>query len=478
MELGKMEKLKSFSISNITKKINLPRGSFRNIPDDFLSDNLITKKLILERKNKLQNCHSRVYRYVTEDYNENGGELFQKRNHILYGNFCNMYLLCPICARRRADIIKAKYLDRIKEVSKKHKYRYFVTFTMENEKEFNIAFKKMTSYLKSFRLMGQKRGLGYSGGESAKIKAAIGCGEVKTSKNTGQWHVHYHFLIFCDEKLNYQIYDPEKKKEINNEYQKKYHCEPDKAALKPAVLFNIRHNGSDVPLSKFTMEWYKATNGNAFNVSIIPVPVNADINNISKEVIKYASKVNELSEKHLLELLIWKDKKKFLTTWGGLRKSGDDNEVEKEESLFRVNLFQTYIYDYENRKFTLGSHKDNKILLKLIKKKEQLKEYTAAINKTRAHKDALLNGIREKLYYHVKNHTVKSLQDMKKYKKNVIKNVDSIRKAYKYYIEKLFRYIVDINELRNKRYIPKNLNELDKKYYKIFNNLQLHKETI
>jgi len=472
MELAKMEQLKHYSENELYKKL---KSSFNGLSESFLTENLQTKKSIKEKIDRIINCSTRQIIHkskITGIVDTTDGTIRENKNipektNLYFGNSCNQYLLCPVCARKHADILKAKYHDKIKSESQKYKYAYMITFTLENQLSFNDGYDLLQESIRNFRRQGQKRNNGKSRGESGKILSGIGCGEVKEGEKSKKWHIHNHFIVFTNEKLDYSVYDPEKKQSIILQYKRELNRYPTKDELRPAVKNFVTVNDKIRPVSKLSYEWYKATGGRGINIDCRPLETKTkNVSDAVNEVIKYASKINELPEYKLLEILVNKDKKRFFTTWGTMRKKTEESEgetVKDTEELLTVDYMDSIVYNYSSGKYTRDglTERDNEIVLELYAKREKLKEYRAKINKARVLNNRLMDDLKRLVILH-------GLSDEKNNLK-VIFEVDSLRKAYKTYLEYIFRHTVNIPKLRNRRLDKKLLNKKEQFYYNIFN---------
>jgi len=470
VELVKMQKLKNFTEKNLYGKLYT---AINSLPEDFISDNLLTKEILKEKISRLIQCSTRQTTHKSDYKIKN--EVVKSDINLYFGNTCDQYLICPICARKHTDVIKAKYYNKIVDLSKRYKYKYMVTFTIDAQKSFTEGFKIISESLRRFRRMGQRRGAGaYSGGEASKIGAAIGCGEAKRGVGSGLWHIHYHFIVMTNKKLRYRIYDKNKKDAIIKHWQEQYGRYPPQKELLPAVIQFMRlPNGNRIPISKLSKEWYLATEGKGINIKVIPINSKRSIEYDIHEIIKYASKVNDLTPEMLLELIVYKEKKHFLTTWGDLReKSGDilkpQNTVRDIEAALKVDYLEAIVYNKESgvyEKTNNVSEREHTIIEQLLRKKRQLNSYRIAANKARGHYKAIQREIKNEIF-------IKGLKN-REYRLQIINEVNNLRMAYRVFIEKLFKYIIDIDQLRNKKLLPKRLSDKGKFYYNYFENLRI-----
>lgn len=486
----KIKELKGYSEINLYHQLS---SACESLPDDFITDNLWTKSLLKEKVNRIINCSTRNILHKSENkvltIDKTTGEIKGERRekdsvNLYFGNSCDTSLICPVCARKRSDIIKAKYTDTIKEHTELYNYAYTITFTIDNKKTFNEAYDLLQSSLRNFRLKGQKRKNGRSLGESGKIKSSIGMIEVKTGKNSGLWHVHAHVLVFTDEKLDYKIYDQDKKAEIINDYIRSYGRKPEKEELKGAWLKTINFQGEDVPVSKLSYEWYLSSGKTSTNIKVIPQKVEetengpelvyyrkVDNNRVKTytrhEVIKYSAKINELETDKLIELIINKEKKRFLFVWGAMRSKLNNDEINElgvNEERIKIDYLDVLIYnsvkgDYDDSDL---NSRDQSIVNELVEKKERLSLYRGLSNQVRSVHNKIKEEFRNKLIIHGMSNSKVNL--------DVIKSVDSLRKALRVYNECLFRVVVNIKKLRNRKLDQKYLTKLQKYYYNMIDD--------
>lgn len=466
-----LNRLKDFSSKNLYSTLN---KILNTIEDDFLSKSLITRKLLKKRINSI--CYCKSKEYSTINYLcDNEGEITTEKKEILYSDDCGIFLVCPLCARKRTDIIKAKYGERCRELSAKYPYVYMITYTIEDTENFNDGWELITKSLRRFRRIGQKRKAGgrvVYYGESGKIKAALSCGEVKEGSGSGRWHVHFHQIAFCSEPLDYSIYDQKKKQEIITYYNEVLNCEALKIDLVPAVKsWLIKKNKTKIPISKVSLEWYFSTGKTSTNIDVRPVDSSKILETIP-EIIKYSSKVNELPPDKLLEILLYKDHKRFLSTWGEMRDNNEPETIEEEEpvevSEENINLdvaIQAVIYDIKKGEYRQGDIEEMAEAEELYKKRDQLIEFKKAVNTARHYKNKLLDNIK-------KSDMVFLQPDDIEKRKQIIKDVDSIDSAYRAYIKELFKRKVSLDLLKLKKKRLKILNQREKFYYECFCNLE------
>lgn len=461
-----LSRLKDFSSKNLYTRLN---KILKTVPDEFLSETMITKKILKRKINSICYCRNKEYKYH-DYYIDNEGEIIKENQNMLYTDECGTFLVCPICAKKRTQVILSKYGNKIEHLAEKYDHVYMITYTIRDTDSFNAGWTLLTDSMRRFRRMGQKRSNGHSCGESSKIKAAISCGEVKEGSGSGRWHLHFHQLAFCDDKLDYQIYDSEKKKEIVRYYNEELHCEPLKEELSEAAIKMVEwSNGDLVPVSKLSGEWLEATGGTSINIDVRPIK--KDIKKSMREIIKYASKIDSLSSEKLLELIIYKDKKRFLSTWGELRTINDelDPDIEEdtedtEENLMLDHFMYITAYDLQRGNYNDGNIDDQKAANSLYSKKEELKDFRKTVNVIRHYKNKLIDSL--------KNTDMVLLNVGIEQQKRLVVQVNSIDSAYRHYIKNLYKEKVLLNLIKTRK---KNnvLNKQAKFYYDILCRLRV-----
>lgn len=226
-------------------------------------------------------------------------------------NFCKNPTICPICSRRVASRRRSQWFAPIREAAEMFPFAYLVTFTVRSGTDLGERYDTLKGAIRRFRRMGQRRKNGeYSPGEWRKVRAAVVSDEVVRGQNTGLWHAHAHAVLFCDEALDYRIYENEESRKAKT------------------PRFTIEYQGKQVPASKLSSDWFEATAGEGFNVHVCPiehVPANkrtgprawspariAELEKLSYadsvavqccEVLKYATKVSSLKGRDVLSVL-------------------------------------------------------------------------------------------------------------------------------------------------------------------------------
>lgn len=223
---------------------------------------------------------------------------------------CGQIAVCPVCAGRSSAMRQKKLnpaLEKLAElVGKPGKIKkrsiwpidefeavnglkcYMVTATMRPRETLKAGLDDLRDAWRKFQRMGQTRGKKKSYGEWSKVYGAIAKTEIKRGSGSGLWHAHIHALVFCNEPLDYRTFSG------------------------PQLFFSDvsgadKETGEvkDILLSKISLEWLMATDGDSYNIQCddlekyyrknhkpkgIAFPESIKIQ--AKEVLKYATKWN------------------------------------------------------------------------------------------------------------------------------------------------------------------------------------------
>jgi hypothetical protein len=272
-------------------------------PDDYISPSGSTKKDFIRLIDRVSRCsdhgtiqHSTIASKIT-------GEITDTFK-MAESNRCNVYTMCPICASaKRARITEElrPYLETAKEIAGIN--FYMATITIENSIDAGQAYNHLRRSWTNFVKMGQRRdGATRSAGEAGKIIGSLLSIETVEGSEPGSYHVHGHALIVADEKIDYQVYDQDKRRELEKIYGNHI---PDNELIKIAKDYEII-NGSMVPLSKLTREWFISSG--ACNFYCKPIKEGFYKNKMYtiedhlREIIKYECKPWELAPEKLLML--------------------------------------------------------------------------------------------------------------------------------------------------------------------------------
>lgn len=437
MNHEKLINLKSFS----QERLFHPLVSIKNnLPDNYLSENnLLTKDVVIDRIDKILNCSSS--KASSTDLNKETGEI---TTTILYDNSCGQYVLCPICSRTRAEIIRSKYGDALNELVENHdkKHIYFMTFTIENQDGFSDMYDKFNDAIRAFMRMGQKRNGKTDYGEAGKILSAIMGIEVKQGKGSNEWHVHGHMLAFTDRQFNFVVYDQEKKAVLNGLYPKRI----PKEKLNKIALHRIEFQGKTVNATKLSYEWFKATNGTSMNIEVSLLRKDIPFKKQLNEIIKYPTKLNHVPKEKLLELITEKDRKRFLRVYGSLRGISKPKTIEEEENEIVSYSLNTRKYVYAECKFIEDDHDLNKLAEELNGKRKELKDFLSQCSKARVFRNSLLKSVKQEVF-------IKGLGTIE-FKESIIKEVNSIYQACKIFCGMIYEKLVRFNHIKNYDNVP------------------------
>lgn len=333
------------------------------LPAGYVSETGLTLSDITEKIEKLSECASII---ELRDSFVQQGDSFEQVMKVAAANFCKQPVVCPVCADRMQARRRARFNDPIRKqaeaVENGQRYAYMITYTVKDGDSLSERMEHLKVGKKNFRKMGQRRGRDRrSRGEAAKIKAAISTVEIKRGKNSNGWHVHSHDLVFTDSPIDYQVYDQDKKRKLDQKYGRKIPAEK----LRSAALQTVYFQGEQVPASKVSIEWFKATGGDSMSISIdkirhIPKTATGKKKRMfqkmtfvesvayqAKEVLKYPAKMpTELKDiSDSLTILNETYNKRMTATYGEFRSvSGDDYNDNSDESESFVMLWNAGNY--------------------------------------------------------------------------------------------------------------------------------------
>jgi hypothetical protein len=321
-------------------------STLSSIPREYVSSTGLTLSDIQDKIEKISKCASIIE--LKESFIEKEHS-FEQVMSVAAANFCKQHVICPICADRMQARRRAKFNDPIKNqaslVKSGSRHAYLLTYTIADGDSLSERLEHLKESKKAFRKMGQVRQGDRSKGEAGKIRAAVSTFEIKRGKNSKQWHVHCHDLVFTDAPLDYQVYDAEIKKQLHNRYGK--HIPAD--ILNDSALQRVKFQGSTVATSKISSEWFRATGGDSMSISVDKIrhiPKNAhgkkkrmfqkmsfedSVAYQAKEVLKYISKPSELNINDSIIILNETFNKRMVATYGEFRGvTTDDYNDEKD----------------------------------------------------------------------------------------------------------------------------------------------------
>lgn len=253
-------------------------------------------------------------------------DLFNRDIEVHNASFCRQHLVCPLCAARIQNNRRRRFADPIKAAARKYSHAYIITFTVKDGEDLAERLGHLKDGMTSFRRMGQRRGSARSGGEWGKVRAALVSYEIKRGEGSGFWHTHAHGLVFTDSPIDYQVYDPKRKREIQKE------CRRDgvgaRGRLDGAVMQWADVAGKRVPISKVTGEWLQST-GDSVSLDVSKVEGSAEsVYSQAREVLKYVSKLNGQRQSDIIDIVAETFNKRFLNTYGDFRQVSDDMEAD------------------------------------------------------------------------------------------------------------------------------------------------------
>jgi len=345
-DIRRINKLKLQSQKLITRVRDYnPVGFFQK---SYVSRTGLTCTDLSEKIDKISQCASILE--LRENFEQTPSGLEQVLS-VAAANFCKNPTVCCVCADRMQARRRARFNDSIKHQARQvmdgNRYGYFFTYTIKDSENLGDAIDHLKTAKRSFRRMGQKRGSKRSGGEAAKITAAISTIEIKRGKNSGLWHAHSHDLVFTDQKIDYQVYDQSKKNELKSKYGKNIPREK----LREIAIYQANLNSIEVAASKLSMEWLQATGGQSIGIDVVPlkhVPDSAkgakkrkfermsfedSIAYQAREILKYPAKIPYNQPADVLTLIQDTYNKRMTATYGEFRGiPGDEyNDDEAKE---------------------------------------------------------------------------------------------------------------------------------------------------
>lgn len=170
----------------------------------FLNNEIFTHKLTANQLRRYRSCHNHLlFRHYPTF----------KKTKLHEAKHCDIHLLCPMCAIRRAARAVMKYEEKTLELlARNHRLRlYYVVLTVKNTERLDIGFdyleRSMKLLLKRRReaisfLKGKKQ-LAYAENTTlAGVTAGAYSFEVKRGKNSGLWHPHVNLLLLSEKSIS------------------------------------------------------------------------------------------------------------------------------------------------------------------------------------------------------------------------------------------------------------------------------------
>ena len=279
------------------------------LPADYVSARYVTRSDLIERFEKISDCCTKI----------EGVETSPGVVNVVRGNHCKTPSICPICSSRVQSRRRAVYLRPILDAMNKYRYRYMLVFTIKNGENLTERLDFLRDSFRRWYLMGQRRGGVRSGGEAAKIEAAIS--SVEITRGAGGYHVHLHVLAFCSDMIDYRL------------------------------CGKMMFKGVEVDVSKLSTEWLAASLGQAINISITPLCRDAAaMRKTALEVLKYNTKLNcsAGSAADLVEIVAATYQRRLFAAYRGFRGL---LSVQGEYVEDRPDVSTTMIWDSENGQY-------------------------------------------------------------------------------------------------------------------------------
>jgi hypothetical protein len=361
-DFSRLSTLKHFTGSIVSEAITaLNSGKIKcDIHTDFYTRSELTEKL-----NDIVNCGSLL------ELREYDG----KEQVIHNANFCKNPIACSCCADRVSRRRQAIWKPRIKEAVKRFQYVYFMTMTIKDGFNLENRIETLVESKKRFRLMGQRRGIKYSNGQWSRVGAAISNTEIKYGSGNNGAHVHEHALLFCDDILDYSIYDRDKLKALEAKFGRGSVPE---SIIGSAVKYWYFSAGSEpVPVSSLSWEWVQATGGEGINIDVKPLSYSdylknpyykgfycasfSDwITNQASEILKYNSKLSEdhlknpVTPEQYIELIQRRGSRRLFNSYGAFRRRGDPLYFSSEDQSWLE-----YVEKRDEKQYTIKAGKYN-----------------------------------------------------------------------------------------------------------------------
>lgn len=246
------------------------------------------------------------------------------------GAWCQVPIACPVCAARTSSKRRATYWGDITQAARHYRHAYLITASITNGPNLAEKLAELKRAWARFRKMGQKRGMKTSRGQWAAVRAGCYSIEIKRAANN-DWHPHIHAVVFTSKKLDFRIYDPQKRAEII----RKFRCfgqKPNKNDLLPAVKKYANFRGAKIPSSPIVENWITATLGESSDIHIAPIRQHVSIMRQINEVLKYNMKFqdNDLAQ-DFAEIMESKRGKRFFAALGAFYHKHQAPKIDRTE---------------------------------------------------------------------------------------------------------------------------------------------------
>jgi hypothetical protein len=315
--------------------------------------------------------------------------------HIHNASYCKNPLVCSICSARAQAIRRKKFEKPLEKAIKNFRYVYMVTATIKDGESLSERIATLRDAVRSFVRFGQSRKKKVvengeiifkkkpGSGEFGKVKAGFLSLEIKRGENSRLWHPHCHGLFFCNESIDFMVYDPAKKRELH----KKYGDVIPKEALKAIAFDTVSQS------SKVSREWAAATKGQGISIDISPVTTaGGSVLEQCKEVIKYTSLLNPNEPKDAIEIIAATYGKRFFSTYGDFRRISKDDFTDTEPKAADDKIYYA-LWSPEKKRYSRLSPARGSIYADEIsdKRKRLLGDQARLLGNCRRNRRALLD---------------------------------------------------------------------------------------
>ena len=179
---------------------------------------------------------------------------------------CDMHLLCPMCAIRRAARAVMKYEEKTFELLHRNPrlWLYYVVLTVKNGKRLSTCFDHLEQSMRllvarrreaiSYHKTGRKKFAYAAKSVFAGVSAGAYSFEVKRGENSGLWHPHVNLLLLTDKPISQAAISEEWRGITKDSYV--VHCERKPDTRKAFVeIFKYALKFSDMELADTYHAW-------------------------------------------------------------------------------------------------------------------------------------------------------------------------------------------------------------------------------
>lgn len=392
---------------------------------DYVSENGSTIFDFMDLIKKLDKC-SGTNHYLYSDVLTPDGSIKESYKPVSSCS-CHIYSLCPSCASiRRNELIKQiKPFIEFSHYLPVHLYNGTITIkdTAAPARDYEHLRRSWTRFIKRGQLRDRITGK-RSGGEAGKIIGAVLSIEIVPT-SPGMYHVHGHVLLVCSDPLEYMIYDPEKRRELEKQYGKGKipEKEMDRIIMKKILIPDVNDCfkiEKEVAVSALSEEWYKSSG--ALNFWLKPLRERyikgklKTVENQLYEIIKYTTKTWELSAIDMLKLWDNIKGKKRLTRSGIFTNSKTHIKIWRdlldgaglleqfEKRLKEVNVEISYsddkvlnqVFNYDTFEYDLQEEEADYSYLNTPEYQQFLKDRAILINQYRVTINNMVRQLKKK----------------------------------------------------------------------------------